>query len=165
MAIFAGTCILKVFPNRIENKLYSVAVDIFFKIVHLLVYILDEWILFTVFCKNVPWAVYLIFDAKDIWPHHLATSVLMWPILSGNRGPIHEPLCILISTTQVSFTVHKIVTTRIYLKTKFHTHIFLKSLVNWLKRTYSVMPIPPKLCEFSATKWVHVVVKINFTGS
>ena len=54
VVIFTGN-ILKVFPIRIDKKVLKIcnaaaARGQFFQIVHALVYVLDEWILFTVFC-------------------------------------------------------------------------------------------------------------------
>ena len=88
MQIFAGINFLKVFPIRIDHtncekrNCNSAEVDNFSKL-YVLVYVLDEWILFTVFCSmfSEPQCLDVIFDTKDIWP--VATSVLMWPIVSG----------------------------------------------------------------------------------
>ena len=55
----------------------------------MLVYVLDEWILFTVFCSKFsePWCFDVIFDAKNIciWPHHRWCGQL-YRRLSNFRG-------------------------------------------------------------------------------
>ena len=72
--VFSAGNILKLFPIRI---------------VHVLFYVFDEWILFIVFCSmfSQPWCLMWYLMLKDIWPH--VTSLLMWPIVSGKKGGTH----------------------------------------------------------------------------
>ena len=72
VATFSSNILMEL-PIRIDHKILREKVSIsgrqqFFKIVHVLVDILDEWILLF----NVKWAttsLTLISDVQDIWPH------------------------------------------------------------------------------------------------
>ena len=58
----------------------------------MLVYVLGEWILFTVFCSmfSEPQSLVMIFNAKDIWPHQCQCGQLYHTIGSASFLEIPE---------------------------------------------------------------------------